>query len=567
MNMGLHLKRYILVLVFLATIVAKTLAQGHAPALSAGMENMTAQELWKKGNALVFEKNMPDSALVYYEAIVRRYADKEDIDGADREMAITGLNNSGYIYMFYRYDYTKALERLMRAMDLMDQPRTTLLLNLGNITGFYAQCFPTAENISLSHAFYRKAFDSACDDGEMRFAYNAFANLWNFGFDKDMIKKNADLMARFAQLKPQPDAPDYTYVRYLYNALCHIQDGDYLSALHELRKQYGVRDHNDDPRREMCQVTWSMVQVFGLSEQRDSLYRYAHRLKADAARFHLRDFQMDAADLLYNYFRMIGNNDSANAYQLEYFVRRDSLLFAHNLNNVKGDYFMHRLRNAMEQVDDLKQKRRVQLTIIMIMVLGIAVAVALLIVVNKKNRQLRQRNRVLYQHNIETLAAEEQERKRREQLECELKARATTDVPKPKYKGSTLDEDAKAMLKLRIEQVMTDSEAICHDNFTLEQLAQLCDSSYKNVSQVINESFGCSFSILLGRYRIKEICRRINDIDHYGHLTLEAIAAGMGLKARSSFFRTFKRETGLSPSEYHNLAKERYFKAKECLTL
>lgn len=51
-------------------------------------------------------------------------------------------------------------------------------------------------------------------------------------------------------------------------------------------------------------------------------------------------------------------------------------------------------------------------------------------------------------------------------------------------------------------------------------------------------------------------CRRLGDIDHYGQLTIEAIASGVGFRSRTSFVTSFKRITGLTPSEYQRLARE-----------
>lgn len=83
------------------------------------------------------------------------------------------------------------------------------------------------------------------------------------------------------------------------------------------------------------------------------------------------------------------------------------------------------------------------------------------------------------------------------------------------------------------------------------------DFYQKYVSQVINETFECNFNTLLGRYRIREACRRFNDPQRYGSYTIESIARDLGFKSRSNFATTFKKHTGLNPSEYLRLAKEK----------
>jgi AraC-like DNA-binding protein len=74
------------------------------------------------------------------------------------------------------------------------------------------------------------------------------------------------------------------------------------------------------------------------------------------------------------------------------------------------------------------------------------------------------------------------------------------------------------------------------------------------VSQVINQEAGQTFSMLVRKYRIKEACRRLNDTQNYGHVTLETISESVGFKSRSTFVTAFKEQIGLTPSEYIKIA-------------
>ena len=49
---------------------------------------------------------------------------------------------------------------------------------------------------------------------------------------------------------------------------------------------------------------------------------------------------------------------------------------------------------------------------------------------------------------------------------------------------------------------------------------------------------------------LAEACRRLGDQEHYGHLTIAAIAKDVGFGSRSNFALAFKRVTGISPSDY-----------------
>lgn len=58
------------------------------------------------------------------------------------------------------------------------------------------------------------------------------------------------------------------------------------------------------------------------------------------------------------------------------------------------------------------------------------------------------------------------------------------------------------------------------------------------------------YILLFGRHQTPMACFRLCDHEHYGLLTVEAIASDLGFKSRSNFTSVFKRITGLSPTEY-----------------
>ena len=187
-----------------------------------------------------------------------------------------------------------------------------------------------------------------------------------------------------------------------------------------------------------------------------------------------------------------------------------------------------------------------------------------LLILIYKNRQLRKAYRNLYMVNLDVIAAKDKERRIRAHYEGQIEAfkemlqsSAAGSDTKKKYQNSTLDEDNKAVLASRILQLFDDTEEIFAPDFNMNKLATLVGSNYKNVSQVINEQFGRNFNTLLNEYRTKEACRRLNDITNYGNRTIESIGESVGFGSRSTFIATFKKITGLTPSEFQHQAKTR----------
>ena len=77
----------------------------------------------------------------------------------------------------------------------------------------------------------------------------------------------------------------------------------------------------------------------------------------------------------------------------------------------------------------------------------------------------------------------------------------------------------------------------------------------KYVSAVVNQVYQKNFKILLNEYRVREACRRLQDEEHYGNMTIQAIAETVGYHNVNNFIVAFKRVMGMPPSKYKQLAK------------
>lgn len=124
-------------------------------------------------------------------------------------------------------------------------------------------------------------------------------------------------------------------------------------------------------------------------------------------------------------------------------------------------------------------------------------------------------------------------------------------------KDSPLISDKQAELRQKIQSVLDDISTITSPAFNLSRLAELVGSNTTYVSRIVNDVYGKNLSTLLSDLRIKEACRRINNPEKYGQFTLETISASVGFKSRSTFLTSFKRVTGLLPSEFLRIAKRK----------
>lgn len=134
-------------------------------------------------------------------------------------------------------------------------------------------------------------------------------------------------------------------------------------------------------------------------------------------------------------------------------------------------------------------------------------------------------------------------------------------VDKVKARNPTVkdgpEREKKQKLLGQINEVLNNVSSISDPEFSLQKLAEAVGSNTKYVSQVINEYYNKNFKTLLNEYRLREATRRLNDQEHYGNMTIQAIYEEVGYKNAVSFIRAFKRMYGITPSEYQKKAAEK----------
>jgi AraC-like DNA-binding protein len=124
-------------------------------------------------------------------------------------------------------------------------------------------------------------------------------------------------------------------------------------------------------------------------------------------------------------------------------------------------------------------------------------------------------------------------------------------APARKYGRSALTpERGDAFLK-RLLGVMETEKPYTDGGLTLPGLAARLSVSTHHLSQVINERLGQSFNDFVNSYRVEEAKRRMAD-PAAGHYSLLAIAEEVGFNSKSSFNTAFKKQTGMTPSEFRN---------------
>lgn len=118
-----------------------------------------------------------------------------------------------------------------------------------------------------------------------------------------------------------------------------------------------------------------------------------------------------------------------------------------------------------------------------------------------------------------------------------------------KYAKSGLDEKEVTALSKKLEELMITQKPYLDPELSLKKLAGLMGVSTNNLSQVINSEKSKNFFDYINSFRIKELMNKLNS-DENRQFTILSLAMDSGFNSKSAFNASFKKLTGLTPSEY-----------------
>lgn len=482
-----------------------------------------------------------DSALVYFAIVADRY--KPGMSKDEVAECLAAINNCGLIYDSWHHEFARAYMCYRRALEICNQedmPKKSAYAyhNLGAMFGAYAEITNSAPMRARSEEYFLKAIDVSVQLKMWHLLSGAFDNLLGSAFDRDCLDLYEALLERIDTLSIPSSYVESEYLHLQCSAYRAAQQGRYDEARQFFRKSHLAPRDSSKYRSRDYVLHWvgDIAQTFMCEQRYDSALTYYQVIDSISIAENFYDLSGFCAQQKSICYDMLGDKVEADRYYVRYLKLKDSILYKGNMGDVGDLQFMYELQTIDEQMSIvMQQKRQREQMLIYAVCFGLIIA-ALLGILVVKNRQLKERNRQLYLRSVELLHTEHVQRHA---------VRQTTVISKSE----------KDRLLESIDRVMNDQKVICASDFCLETLSSLVDSKPRYISEVINETYGKSFSILLSDQRVKVACRLIQDVEHYRHLTLEAISQEIGIKSRSTFTTAFKRVTGLTPSEYMRQAR------------
>ncbi len=123
--------------------------------------------------------------------------------------------------------------------------------------------------------------------------------------------------------------------------------------------------------------------------------------------------------------------------------------------------------------------------------------------------------------------------------------------PLVKYKNSGLSIKVMEDLKIKLADIIKKEALYLDCELKLTDLADKLQVSRHHASQIINESFGVSFYEYINKLRIEEAEKLLVDDNSYD-LNITDIAFKCGFNNRVSFYNSFRKHIGMTPSEFRN---------------
>jgi len=122
-----------------------------------------------------------------------------------------------------------------------------------------------------------------------------------------------------------------------------------------------------------------------------------------------------------------------------------------------------------------------------------------------------------------------------------------------KYKHSGMDPDLALELYEKLVGIMQQEKPYLEPKLSLTELAQRMGISPNHLSQVINQEAEMNFHDFVNKYRVEEFLHMAPEKSHF---SLLALALESGFNSKSSFNYIFKKQKGLSPSQYLSKNKQ-----------
>lgn len=505
-------------------------------------------------------RNSSDSALVCYSVVADRLRGNS-LSKEEKHMYSRALNNIGYIYSTFIYDYPKSIEYLQEARKVADEcgyKEGIVYANL-NLGGIYLSCNVLYGNGLFQDDIYRyldEALRQGLELGEYDAALVSFINMGQLFFEnaQPVAVRKAIQTLRGARI-PQ-DNDFYGFALSQADGLEAYMRRDFTGAAEYFRECIkAIRPESMTAKRLENIALFSIAEAQKASRDYSGAIKTMEQVVASSEANGFDDDGTSAYRTMAELHDLAGDTVKGNEYRFLHLKKKDSIISDQDMTMLARTPIAYELNQIKEDLYEEKIRRR------FIISWAVALSVCLISLLMYVFTLVRSRRKMktyindLYLKNVELLKADQRERDRRAAEAAEIVAESDAASESGKYASSPISPEESRAIADRILMVMDDTDMISNPEFSLKDMADKIGCAPKVVSRVVNETLGKNFRSLLNEYRIREACARLLDTDRYGMYTVEHIAESVGFNSRSNFSVTFKKITGLTPAQFQQNAR------------
>ena len=116
-----------------------------------------------------------------------------------------------------------------------------------------------------------------------------------------------------------------------------------------------------------------------------------------------------------------------------------------------------------------------------------------------------------------------------------------------KYADKKITNGEASQLSQKLEELMLKEELHKNANLKSSEVAKKIGVTTHQFSQLLNDNLDKNFALFVNEYRIESAKVMLQNNNN---LTLEAIGYECGFNSKSTFFTTFKKLVGTTPSQF-----------------
>lgn len=338
------------------------------------------------------------------------------------------------------------------------------------------------------------------------------------------------------------DLENLCFLNYLGYAASYSQLGQYAKAWEYLSraKEIPVADTTLGIYLVESEKYTLHIEEGRYAEAEQSLDKMDQILDEDASSYEANNRLILARAELY--YRWTKYDKAAHAYK-DYVTARDSLQrveIATSLNALRTQYEVDKLEMQKDQ------QRRTHRTTLLWLSLALLLLCVIIGIVISNTRRLRAKNRSL----LDRLREQDKLEEEYEKIRSELARKGICTIS-----GDEGDRDA-GELYFRLKELMEDPTVFTDPKINRKVIAEKLNTNEKYVYETIHSCYNMNVSDYITSLRLNHARKLLADPSS-GHHNIQTIAFEAGFNSRSTFYRLFKEQYGMTPTEFRELSTKK----------